>query len=273
MPRTFFEHMLWLKWPQGEGMTSKYEPLRRHLAGLADLEWSPTFRDIEGILGAKLPASAGEHRTWWANHGGQMVHQNAWIEAGWRVEAIDLGRRAVTFRKVRVASAPKINANPSADIEIADLSEQVRESLRQAKRAINISVRLHWQIVGRASRKGARWSFPKGRSERAILRLHLVFGDDIQVRLVAVENLSATLAGIADGESLSPAPAQQLADEMLQSDAVIADAVYADQAWIVADGRSRKADMADPADLQLAMANILSGSDNAPSIAVIDMSH
>jgi len=253
-------------------MASKYDPLRLHLAGLSDLEWSPTFRDIEGILGSKLPASAGEHRTWWANHGGQMVHQNAWIDAGWRVETIDLGRRAVTFRKVRVAGTPRVVANPSADIEMTDLSDAVADRIRQARRAINLSVRLQWQIVGRGSRKGERWSFPKGRTEAAILRLHLISGDRYRVCVIPVGDLAADLARLCDPAGhVNGGDGPALVRDLAAADAVVADAIYTDQAWIVADGRSRKADFANPADTALALANISAATDSGASVDIVDI--
>jgi hypothetical protein len=251
-------------------MASKYDPLRRHLADLPDLEWSPTFRDIEGIIGSKLPASAGEHRTWWANHGGQMVHQNAWIDAGWRVETIDLGRRAVTFRKVRVTGPRRVAANPSVEIEMADLPGAVADRIRQARRAVNLSVRLQWQIVGRGSRKGERWTFPKGRSEPAILRLHLMSGDRYRVCVMPVRDLAADLALLSDPAGhVNGGSRPALAGDLTEADAVVADAIYADQAWIVADGSSRKANFADPTDVTLALANISAAVEAGASVDIV----
>ncbi len=50
-----------------------------------------TFGQIEGILGAVLPASARHHQAWWANQksGGSHVQPQSWLPAGWRVEALD----------------------------------------------------------------------------------------------------------------------------------------------------------------------------------------
>lgn len=42
---------------------SKYEPLARHLAGLAVNEWTATFSKIEQILGFRLPKSARQYKT------------------------------------------------------------------------------------------------------------------------------------------------------------------------------------------------------------------
>jgi hypothetical protein len=45
---------------------SKYDPLRNYLAALQMRETVLTFKEIEDIVGFKLPASA-ERPQWWAN--------------------------------------------------------------------------------------------------------------------------------------------------------------------------------------------------------------
>lgn len=81
---------------------SKYEPLREHLARLEDVVWAAKLNEVEDIIGSSLPKSAREHRTWWANSGGSLVHQNAWLDAGWRVERTDLMRDVIVFRRLRI---------------------------------------------------------------------------------------------------------------------------------------------------------------------------
>jgi len=60
-----------------------------------------TFNDIEGIIGADLPASAHRHRAWWANDK-THVHARAWMEAGWEVESVDFERKTVVFKAILI---------------------------------------------------------------------------------------------------------------------------------------------------------------------------
>jgi hypothetical protein len=77
----------------------KYAPLYRHLAARTDTEWAATFRDIERVLGFKLPDSARIHRPWWANQGerGGHSHALAWEMAGWRTSQVDMAGEHVLF--------------------------------------------------------------------------------------------------------------------------------------------------------------------------------
>jgi len=66
----------------------KYDPLRRHLAGLPPevAEVTLTFAEIEAVLGAPLPASA-RLGSFWANAPslwGGTSQARAWRAAGWR---------------------------------------------------------------------------------------------------------------------------------------------------------------------------------------------
>ena len=66
---------------------SKYEPLRRHLAGLPPdvRELTLTFAAIEAIIGVPLPATAWG-RQFWVNTSAAMgatMQARAWRVAGW----------------------------------------------------------------------------------------------------------------------------------------------------------------------------------------------
>jgi hypothetical protein len=58
-----------------------------------------SFREIERVLGFKLPKSAYEHEAWWSNNANGHSHARAWLKFGWRTEAVDLAGRKVTFRR------------------------------------------------------------------------------------------------------------------------------------------------------------------------------
>ena len=79
----------------------KYAPLHDFLRAHAQREWRTTFREIEGILGFRLPNSARIHRPWWANQGqgGGHSHALAWEMAGWRTAEVDLSGETLVFRR------------------------------------------------------------------------------------------------------------------------------------------------------------------------------
>jgi hypothetical protein len=76
---------------------SKYEPLQRYLAEQPGRELPMTFKDIESVLGFRLPDSARAHRPWWSNNVGTHVNAAAWRRAGWRTARVDLASEKVTF--------------------------------------------------------------------------------------------------------------------------------------------------------------------------------
>lgn len=88
---------------------SKYESLPQFLASAHGATKRLSFAEIERILGFKLPKSAYEHEAWWSNNATGHSHARAWLQAGWRTEAVDLAERKVTFQR----SAPLSSGNLS----------------------------------------------------------------------------------------------------------------------------------------------------------------
>ncbi|MFT4275164.1 MAG: hypothetical protein QM576_02305 [Rhodopseudomonas sp.] len=78
---------------------SKYEPLPRFLGSVGRSAHRMSFSEIERILGFKLPNSAYQHEAWWSNNATGHSHARAWLQSGWRTEAIDLAARKVTFQR------------------------------------------------------------------------------------------------------------------------------------------------------------------------------
>lgn len=74
---------------------TKYAPLAAHLRASTP-PVRMTFDEVGTLVGG-LPPSAYRYRQWWENHGGTHVQAVAWLEEGWRVDEVDLGRRVVTF--------------------------------------------------------------------------------------------------------------------------------------------------------------------------------
>lgn len=81
----------------------KYEPLAQFLKGAKDVQ-ALSFGEIEDILGSPLPPSARKHEAWWSNNPRGHVNAQAWLEAGYRTESVDISREAVVFR--RIAAPP-----------------------------------------------------------------------------------------------------------------------------------------------------------------------
>ena len=131
---------------------SKYDPLREHLARLEDVVWAAKLDDVEGVLGTNLPRSAREHRTWWANSGGSLVHQNAWLDAGWRVERADLSRDMVVFRRLRIGGTALAESGKSP--QARDTARQSSEERQLSKLAtdlrqpVTVTLRVEWTTLG-----------------------------------------------------------------------------------------------------------------------------
>src|SRR5579864_5323063 len=77
---------------------SKYFRLTDFLRGLSrdeETEWTPSFDEVEEVMGEKLPPSARQHRPWWANQG--RAHSLAWESAGWKTANVDVESEELTF--------------------------------------------------------------------------------------------------------------------------------------------------------------------------------
>lgn len=78
---------------------SRYLRLREHFDGLAGDAWESSIDGIEEIVGEPLPGSARRYPVWWSNSGGPGRQCDAWVEAGWRQDGVDLLRGIVRFRR------------------------------------------------------------------------------------------------------------------------------------------------------------------------------
>ena len=69
---------------------SKYGSLTTYLSGKKQTSIPMTFKKIEGVLGAKLPPSAYNHRAWWSNNPTNNVMTHAWLKAGYKTASVDM---------------------------------------------------------------------------------------------------------------------------------------------------------------------------------------
>lgn len=92
----------------------KYEPLEKFLKDRRSGRWRTGFREIETLLGFKLPQSALKYPAWWSNDETGHSHAKAWLDAGWRTEAVDLTGRKLTFARVEPVreEAPPVPSDP-----------------------------------------------------------------------------------------------------------------------------------------------------------------
>lgn len=75
----------------------KYDPLTDYLSSSDRDRIQLSFADIESILGFSLGRSPHNHRAWWSNGG--HSHASAWLDAGFKVEVVNLIDEWVVFSK------------------------------------------------------------------------------------------------------------------------------------------------------------------------------
>jgi len=80
----------------------KYEPLKRYLQrrGYFTNTLTLKFAQIDGIIADNLPMNAYKTQTWW-NNSPNSSQARAWLEAGWRVEKVNLEKGIVVFQKFK----------------------------------------------------------------------------------------------------------------------------------------------------------------------------
>lgn len=87
---------------------NKYEALTSYLrfrAAFTDTV-KLSFAQIDGIIGDNLPLTAYRSTEWWENSPSN-VHAKAWVNAGWKVEEVNLKEAYVVFKKeVKAQPAP-----------------------------------------------------------------------------------------------------------------------------------------------------------------------
>lgn len=79
---------------------SKYESLEEFLKYKVQI--TLTYAEIEEIIGSELPPSASTDRTWWANTEHiSRVQAHAWLNAGWKIHHVDLGKSVIFIRSAK----------------------------------------------------------------------------------------------------------------------------------------------------------------------------
>jgi hypothetical protein len=93
----------------------KYDPLENHLKAQTGESLQLSFAEIEAILDSRLPASARKFPAWWSNNSTNHVNAQAWLEAGFRTEQVDLAEETVVFRRAAelAPSPPRTGRHPA----------------------------------------------------------------------------------------------------------------------------------------------------------------
>ncbi len=77
----------------------KYDPLKHYLEASGQAEVPLGFDQIEQIIGSTLPASARKHAAWWSNSPAGHVNAQAWLEAGYASQNVDLHTERLVFNR------------------------------------------------------------------------------------------------------------------------------------------------------------------------------
>ena len=235
---------------------SKYDPLREHLARLDDVVWAAKLDDVENILGSNLPKSAREHRTWWANSGGSLVHQNAWLDAGWRVERTDLTRNVVVFRRLRIGGTSLASRDRSAEGAAQDKKSEAEKQLAKAmpllRQPVTVTLRAEWTVLGDFHKVTCSATvIPEG---AGILRLVSLREGEPKSLILPVGSVREQYRRLrmAIMETGAEAESELLVSLGLnRATPVECDVVKSGNAWLLTDGRGRKANFEDGTERDL----------------------
>ncbi len=240
---------------------SKYEPLREHLARLEDVVWAAKLNDVEEIIGCNLPKSAREHRTWWANSGGSLVHQNAWLDAGWRVERTDLMRDVIVFRRLRIGGTAIAGQSSRSEDRAVKSPQRVAEKrlakeMAALRQPTTVTLRSEWTVLGDIHKTPCSNSaIPE---DGGVVRFAAMEGGEVRTAIVAALSvqdvyrcLRMEMKGSGDQDE-SGFGSMLMSRAGFESEAPIeCDVVKPGNAWLLTDGRGRKASLDDQTECYL----------------------
>lgn len=251
----------------------KYDALCAHLKSLAAAEWDAPFSEIQSILGFMLPVSAERHRAWWANHGGAQVHQNSWLDAGWIVDHVDMGRRLVRFRKLYMAGKTRRPGRPAGRSR-RDAGSHGDQKYFQQNSLRSLSLRLEWSehfpVERRADAGFTCSGLPDG---AAIVRIHLIHDQKARVLLMETLSLPDILPSLQDAfDGPEARYAAEIDAALTRGDKVMVDAVCSQQAWMIRDGRGVCLDLTEPLVRSFLMSAIQMDADlNEQTLSQLDL--
>jgi transcriptional regulator with XRE-family HTH domain len=128
------------------GYRNIYEPLRIYLSRHPAYKLNLTFREIESILGTRLPKSAFSEKAWWSNRKSRL-QASAWLCADCRVSAVDFLNREVTFQRCVVRGLRHIFGDPVWD----------RSDIRRLRRHLRLNQTAFAAVMGVSLQTVSRW--------------------------------------------------------------------------------------------------------------------
>jgi len=105
-------------------------PLTQHLSRLQSDTWTASLTALETLLGEPLPRRARERKGWWSNAlAGVRPHERAWLDAGWRVDHVDLNGERIVFHRTRRAEPLHAAVPPAMRRAAADYDRRARAKM------------------------------------------------------------------------------------------------------------------------------------------------
>jgi hypothetical protein len=107
-------------------MTSKYDPLKRHLLQSGGEPIHISFSDIEQLIGYHLPTAARTNDSWWLDRSPNKhrAHAKAWLDMGRQIISVDRVGEMVTFTSVRDRKEPILLEDVAFPVEKIALLER-----------------------------------------------------------------------------------------------------------------------------------------------------
>lgn len=238
---------------------SKYQPLREHLARLEDVVWAAKLDEVEEIIGSTLPKSAREHRTWWANSGGSLVHQNAWLDAGWRVERTDLNRDVIVFRRLRIGgtvAGQGARRDRSARPQQKAAEKRLTREMPSLRQPATVTLRSEWTILGDVQKTPcSQATIPQ---DAGVVRFAALDGEDVRTVIVATPSVLKLYRGLRMAMKGAEGPDDDGKGRVLVKKSgldpqqpIECDVIKSGNAWLLTDGRGRKANLDDKSECHL----------------------
>jgi hypothetical protein len=146
----------------------KYERLYEYLDDAAqrcEESIQVEFSELDALVGGELPASARDHREWWANGG--HSHARAWMDAGYQVASVMSG--GVRFERNTKGPAAKLPRLATGEREPRLVSET---AVSPVVDQTDVRITLDWHDAGSISLdQSGGIAFPKLPPQAGLYRM------------------------------------------------------------------------------------------------------
>jgi DNA-binding transcriptional regulator YiaG len=123
--------------------SSKYYPLYQFFKQSNEDIILLTVADVQSILDGNLPVSARTQRAWWSNRRTANAQSSAWLDAGYRVDQLNLENNQIIFRKEGTIPPQEIRRDRGIVLWNSAMIKALREHMHmnQAEFAQELGVR------------------------------------------------------------------------------------------------------------------------------------